>query len=384
MSVPGHSRPRILHALAPAPVGGLESVVTMLAREWSARGHPVALALALDAGATVPEQFAELNGAGVELFPRWTSARRYLAERAAYRETFAKWRPDIVHTHGYRADLLAGSAAQSLGLTRVTTFHGFTGGDWKNRLYERLQIRSARSCDAVIAVSRPVRERLVHSRVAPERVHLIPNALSRFEGGLDRSAARQELGLPEQGAVIGWVGRFSYEKAPDVLVRAIPLLSDASWQVSFIGDGAERRTARRLADELGVSNRIRWHGQISAAARCYAAFDCLVLSSRTEGTPIVLLEAMARGVPVVATRVGGVPDAMSEDEGWLVPSENPQALANAIGQVITQRAMTAGRTNRAKVRVNRDHSAGPWIERHAALYQTLLSKRKLIPTYGAD
>jgi glycosyltransferase involved in cell wall biosynthesis len=84
---------------------------------------------------------------------------------------------------------------------------------------------------------------------------------------------------------------------------------------------------------------------------------------------------MARGVPVVATRVGGVPDVLGEDEGWLIPSENPQAMANAIGQVITQPAMTAGRTSRARVRVNRDHAAGPWIERHAELYQNLLLKR---------
>jgi glycosyltransferase involved in cell wall biosynthesis len=347
----------------------------MLAREWVSRGHPAAVALALDPGSIVPDQFAGLKDAGVEIFPMWTPARRYLAERSAYRRAFADWRPDIVHTHGYRADLLAGSAARSLGLTRVSTFHGFTGGDWKNRLYERLQIRSARSCDAVIAVSRPVRERLLRGQVPPDRLHLIPNALSRTDSGLDRNAARRELGLPEQGTVIGWVGRLSQEKGPDVLVRSIPLLSSATWQVSFIGGGPEQRAAQRLADELGLANRIRWHGQIPGAARCYAAFDCLVLSSRTEGTPIVLLEAMARGVPVVATRVGGVPDVMGEDEGWLIPPENPQALANAIGQVITQPAITAGRVSRARVRVNRDHAAGPWIERHAELYRALRLKR---------
>src|SRR5262245_40259347 len=114
------SGPRVLHALAPAPVGGLESVVTMLAREWVSRGRAAAVALALDPGSTIPEQFAELKDVGVEVFPMWPPPRSYLSERSAYRQAFAEWRPDVVHTHGYRADLLAGSAARSLRLTQVS------------------------------------------------------------------------------------------------------------------------------------------------------------------------------------------------------------------------------------------------------------------------
>jgi glycosyltransferase involved in cell wall biosynthesis len=369
----GGTLPRVLHALTPAPVGGLESVVAMLAREWVGRGGGTAIAMALDPGAPVPAGLSALATAGVELFPFWTMPRAYWQERKDYRRIFRDWRPALVHTHGYRADLLAGAAAGDLRLPRVSTFHGFTGGGWKNRLYEYLQIRAARRCDAVIAVSAPIQGRLVRSGVLPARVHLVPNALARREALLDRAAARAELGLAPEATVIGWIGRLSLEKGPDVLLRAVPDLGDPGWQVSMIGEGPLRSLLRQTSDQLGIAERVRWHGLVPDAARCYAAFDCVVLSSRTEGTPIVLLEAMAGGIPVVATRVGGVPDVMREDEGFLVPPEAPAALAAAVRSVLTDRGAAASRAARAAARIARDYAPGPWLDRHAELYRSILA-----------
>lgn len=371
---PGGALPRVLHALAPAPVGGLESVVTMLAREWACRGGRVAIAMALDPGALVPAGIATLAAAGVELFPFWTAPRAYWRERADYLRIYREWQPAVVHSHGYRADLLAGPAAGALGLSRVSTFHGFTGGGWKNRLYEYLQIRAARRCDAAIAVSAPIRARLLRSHVSPARVHLIPNALVRRAAVLDRTAARAELGLAPTATVIGWVGRLSPEKGPDILLRAMPHLADPAWRVSMIGDGPLRAELGEMVDQRGLADRVSWHGLIPDAARCYAAFDCLVLSSRTEGTPIVLLEAMAGGIPVIATRVGGVPDVVREDEGLLVAPEDPEALAAAVRTVLIDPAGAASRAARAATRVARDYAPGPWLDRHADLYRSILAK----------
>jgi len=371
---PDGTLPPVLHALAPAPVGGLESVVTMLAREWVNRGGRAAIAMALDPGAAVPAGIAEIAAVGVDLFPFWTRPRAYWRERNEYLGIFQRWQPAVVHSHGYRADLLAAPAARVLGLPRVSTFHGFTGGGWKNRLYEYLQVRAARRYDAVIAVSAPIRERLIRSHVRAARIHLIPNALARRASMLDRAAARTELGLPQGATVIGWVGRLSPEKGPDVLLQAVPLLGDPNWQVSVIGDGPQKTELQRESDRQGVADRIRWHGLVPDAARCYAAFDCLVLSSRTEGTPIVLLEAMAGGIPVIATRVGGVPDVLREGEGILVTPEDPAALAAAVRTVLTDRADAAIRAARAATRVARDYAPEPWIDRHAEVYRSLLAK----------
>ena len=373
-AAPGGALPRVLHALAPGPVGGLESVVSMLAREWAGRGGGAALAMALDPGVPVPAGLAALAAAGVDLFPFWTPPRAYWRERADYLRIFREWRPAVVHSHGYRADVLAGPAAGVLGLPRVSTFHGFTGGGWKNRLYEYLQIRAARRCDAAIAVSAPIRVRLLASRVSPARVHLIPNALARREAVLDRTAARAVLGLDPTATVIGWVGRLSPEKGPDILLRAIPHLADPAWRVSMIGDGPLRAQLQELVDQLGLADRVSWHGLIPDAARCYAAFDCLVLSSRTEGTPIVLLEAMAGGIPVIATRVGGVPDVVREDEALLVAPDDPAALAAAVGTALADRAGARGRAARAATRVAGDYAPGPWLDRHAELYRSILAR----------
>jgi glycosyltransferase involved in cell wall biosynthesis len=205
-------------------------------------------------------------------------------------------------------------------------------------------------------------------------VHLVPNALAPRAAVLDRANARAELGLAPEATVIGWVGRLSAEKGPDVLLHSVPDLGDPGWQVSLIGDGPLKSELQSQAVQLRIAARVRWHGLIPDAARCYAAFDCLVLSSRTEGTPIVLLEAMAGGIPVVATRVGGVPDVMREDEGLLVPPEDPAALAAAVRAVLADRGTAASRAARAAARIARDYAPGPWLDRHAELYRSILAK----------
>src|SRR5206468_931748 len=136
-----------------------------------------------------------------------------------------------------------------------------------------------------------------------------PNAWRRIAPALDRDAARRTLGIPREDFVVGWVGRLSVEKGPDVLLEALPHLNTVPLTISLIGGGtgAEQRALRARADKLGVADHIRWHGVVPDAERVYTAFDVCVLSSRTEGTPVVLFEAMAAGVPVVATAVGGVP-----------------------------------------------------------------------------
>src|SRR5262249_1677032 len=135
------------------------------------------------------------------------------------------------------------------------------------------------------------------------------------------------------------------------------------------GDGVEQRALQGRAADLGVSDRIRWHGVVPDAEQVYTAFDALVLSSRTEGTPVVLFEAIAAEVPVVATAVGGVPDVVSRQEALLVGAEHPAALAAAIRDVYEHPAAAARRARAARVRLERDFSVGPWLERYVDIYR---------------
>ena len=359
------------HVLVPAHVGGLESVVALLA-DAQRRAGIDARVITLEAEPDGPHPFAErLAASGVPLTRLPLQGRAYLRERAIVRDALVRERPDIVHTHGYRADVVSGSAALSLGLSVVTTMHGFIVNDLKDRAYQWVQRRVVRRFGAVVAVSRPLVDRLARAGVPRARIRLIPNGYAPSAPALGRVAARDALRAPRDGARIGWVGRLGHEKGCDVMLEALARLDDIDVRLSVLGDGVERARLEEQAQRLGIAGRVTWHGPVPGAAPLYPAFDLFALSSRTEGTPIALLEAMSAGVPVVATRVGGVPDVLG-DAGLLVPPEDPAALAAAIRLALADRDASASLAERARLRVAREHGLAPWVARHAELYDSLV------------
>jgi glycosyltransferase involved in cell wall biosynthesis len=359
----------VLHAIAPGDVGGLERVVQMLALAQARAGEEVHVAAILDQAHTGHPLLDTLAAGGVRVHPIVFPGRRYWRERAAMLELGRRLLPAVVHTHGYRPDVMNAAPAQRLGIPTVTTVHGFTGGDWKNRLYERLQRRAHRSFDAVVGVSRPLVEQLIRDGVPAGRVHFVQNAWRETAPPLDRLAARRALGVSDGGFVVGWAGRLSREKAADLLLDALVHLTDLPISVSFLGDGRERRPLATRARHLEVERMVRWHGVVPDAGRLFAAFDVFVLCSRTEGTPMVLFEAMAAGVPIVATRVGGVPDVVSPVEGALVCADDSAALAAEIRAVYRNAAPAQRRARAARARLERDFGVTPWLERYEAIYR---------------
>ncbi len=366
------ARLSILHVLAPSHVGGLERVVHALAIGQHRAGHDVHVAAVVDRDADDHPFLHPLREAGVGIAPIQLGSRAYLRERREVAAICRARRPAVVHTHGYRADVLDAGVARSLGIPVVTTVHGFTGGDAKNRVYERLQRRAFRRFDAVVAVSRPLGEALGRGGVRRERLHVVPNAWPGDRPVEEPQAAREALGVREGVFHIGWVGRLSREKAPDVLLEALGRLRDMPFIASFIGAGPERAALEQRASELGLADRIRWHGLLPEAGRWFRAFDVLVLSSRTEGTPIVLFEAMSAGVPVVATAVGGVPDVVGEREALLVPPEAPDALAAAIRAVRAEPEEAALRARAAQQRLMDEFSMEPWLARYEEIYRSVM------------
>jgi glycosyltransferase involved in cell wall biosynthesis len=266
--------------------------------------------------------------------------------------------------------VLHGSGLQRLGMPVVTTVHGFTGGGWKNRFYEWLQVRAFRRFNAVVVVSLPLVDRMARAGVPRARIHAIPNAWCPPPSAppLERAAARAALAIPRDDFVVGWVGRLSREKGADVLLRALPHLSDVPLSVCVVGTGAEQNGLQSSAGRLGLDRRIRWHGAVPDAGRVFSAFDAFVLSSRTEGTPVVLLEAMAAGVPVVTTKVGGVPDVVSPAEAVLVPSDDPVSLAAGIRAVYGDPVAARQRACAAAARLLREFGVAPWLDRYETVY----------------
>lgn len=360
----------VLHVIAPGPAGGAEGIVRALAVGHRRGGCPAAVAAVLSMGEADPPLLAELAEGGVPVFPIRVAPRAYRAERRTLAALVRRLRPRVLHTHGYRADVIDQPVARAFGVPVVSTVHGFTGGGWRNGLYERLQLRALRSCEAVVAVSAPLQRRLVDAGVPPQRVHLVPNAPPPGAPLLDRGTARRRLDVPRGAYHLGWVGRLSREKGPDLFLEAVAALPDLPLVASMVGDGPERTRLVRLAQRLGLDERVRWHGAMPRAVACFAGLDLLVLSSRTEGTPLVLLEAMAAGVPIVATAVGGVPDMLPDGHALLVPPDAP-ALAAAIRRARLDPAATLLRADRARLGFAARFCTPRWLRRHLEIYDEI-------------
>lgn len=330
------------------------------------------VAAILDGDDTARPFRARLDEGHVDVIPLVLPGRAYLRERASIGRLCRELRPDVVHTHGYRPDIIDGGVARALGVPTVTTVHGFTGGGLRNRCYEWVQQRSFREFDAVVAVSEPLAARLATTGVRNDRLHTVPNAY-RPDASHSRDEARRLLELPGDAFVAGWVGRLTREKGADVLVDSLGCdAMPRDVHVSVLGDGADRGGLEARTRALAVASRVTWHGLLRDAARLYHAFDVFVLSSRTEGTPIALFEAMAAGVPIVATRVGGVPHVVSDAEALLIPSDDPNAVAAAIRAVRDDPAAAASRVRAASARLRDHYGVGPWLDRYDTIYRGLL------------
>jgi glycosyltransferase involved in cell wall biosynthesis len=289
-------------------------------------------------------------------------------ERQLVSDALRTERPDVVHTHGYHADVLFRSVAQQHALPVIATVHGFTGGKLKNRMFEWLERRSLRFMDGVVAVSQPLARRLVDSGVPAAKVHVVPNAYAPPGQFLPRDAARQRLGLEPGVRVIGWVGRVTPEKGPDVMLRSHALLADQNTVLCIIGRGRLEPELRRVAQSLGIEQRIRWAGAVPDAWQFFKAFDVYCLSSHTEGTPMALLEAIAAGVPVVTTAVGGIPVVVGVDQAWLVPPGDAEALGEALQQALDD---PGSRPAAALERLSRAFAVDPWLDRYESIYRSL-------------
>ncbi|MBL8997544.1 MAG: glycosyltransferase [Gemmatimonadetes bacterium] len=371
------ANPQPLHVVvlcAPASVGGLEKVVQALAGELATSGHAVTVVAVVAAAERADPLFAPLRGTHVRCIARVFGAREYRRERREVQALLRELGADVLHTHGYRSDLLHGGPTRRAGIATVSTVHGSSRMGGLSHLFEWLQLRALRAADAVIAVSAPLARSLRGVGVPEERLHLLPNAVTRREQRATRAEARAALALPDDGTpTLGWVGRLVPVKGADVFLESLAGLPGA-WRATLVGDGPERTALEAQATRLGIAERVRFAGAVPDAARFLVGLDAFVLSSRSEGTPIALLEAMQAGVPSVATAVGGVPDLLG-DAGWLVPPESPAELRAAIAAMLASPAEAARRGAEARARVEREYDPRRWAARHAEIYRAAIARR---------
>jgi glycosyltransferase involved in cell wall biosynthesis len=268
-----------------------------------------------------------------------------------------EWKPDILQTHAVKSHFLAALAQRGESYPWIAFHHGYTYTDLKMRAYNQLDRWSLRRAKALVTVSEAFKRQLIGQGVAPERITVLQNAVD--PGWVERvrradgAAARREFGL-EGCQVILAVGRMSLEKAHSDLIAAFHILRNRLplARLVLVGDGPERPRLEQSAGEGVV-----FTGQQRDVSRFFAIADVMALPSLTEGSPNVLLEAMACGVPSVATAVGGVPEIVTDgQEALLVPARTPEALAAAIGRVLTEPELRASLTGRSLEAIRLRHT----------------------------
>ncbi len=340
----------IVHVIARLNVGGAALHVLQLAHEQSLRGHDViVVAGTLATGEKSMEYVADELEVVLWKLPvlqRELSIRADAAAIIALRKLIRERRPHVLHTHTAKAGATGRLAALTCRDARppavVHTYHGHVLSGYFNRRWEHVFRRIERllthATGTLVAVSNEVRDDLVGFGIARAgRFAVVPYgfALPVWSEADDESRVRirAELSLSDETFAIGWAGRFTAIKRPLDLVRTLRVLRDQGVDATLVlvGDGDARPQTEALARELGVSDDCRFVGFQRQIREWYAAVDASLLTSANEGTPVVAIESLAAGRPVVATRAGGTGTVVIDGEnGYLRPIGDVAGLASQL------------------------------------------------------
>ncbi len=396
MAVPGPEPIRVLRVIARLNMGGPALHVAYLARGLETRGYHTTLV----AGSLAPGEGSMsfvADELGVDVVPIAQLHR----EISPLYDPFSvlrlvrlirRLRPHILHTHTAKAGAIGRLAAVLSGPARppivVHTFHGHVLHGYfdpvKTAVFRNVERGLARVTTRLVAVSPEVRDELVDLGVAPREKFSVIRLGIDLDGRIthgdgDSSELRRQFGVPPDAFVVGWIGRMTAIKhVPDVLAafrRLRELGVDA--RLCLVGDGPEREAIEQRAHELGVSRHMLFLGYQRDVAPYYAFFDTLLLPSGNEGTPVVAIESLAAGTPVVATRVGGVGDVVEDGvDGLLVPVGDIEAIANALERLARDPDLRTRMGQSGRERVIPRYRVDRLVDDVDKLYQELLVKLK--------
>ncbi len=335
-------------------------------------------------GSLGPNAFREaLREEGI---PASSIVQRSVTDRrtlAGLREACDRFAPDIVQTHAVKGHFLMRLSGIGTKRPWVAVHHGYTFTDLKMRAYNQLDRWSLRAPARILTVSQAFERQLRELGVPANRITVLHNSidpdwmagLESTAGVPDSSALRSRLGIAPGERVVLTVGRLSFEKAHTDLVTAISRLPpNDSVRLIIVGEGPERGRIEQTIRDLGLGARVTLAGFVRDPRPYYAAADIVALSSLTEGSPNALLEAMAAGVPGVATAVGGIPEIVQDSESALLgPSRQPEALASALAATLADPEAGRRRAANARSLVERRHSPQARVLFLAKLYRDLLA-----------
>ena len=396
--VDGTSRPeriKVLRVIARLNVGGPALHVAYLSAGLADRGYDTTLVAGkVGAGEESMAFVAEQRGVRIETLDdlhREIAPLRDLRTILRLARLIRSERPTILHTHTAKAGAVGRIAALLAGDARppviVHTFHGHVLRGYFNpaltaafRLLERLLARVATK---LVAVSPEVRDDLVALGVAPAAKFAVVRLGIELDERVDydeegRKATRRLLGIPPDAFVVGWIGRMTAVKRTEDIARTLQALVErgVNGYLCLVGDGPDRTRLERRMHELGVAKRCLFVGYQENVARFYDAMDVLLLTSVNEGTPVSVIEALAAGRPVVATRVGGVSDVVRDGvDGFLAEVADVESLAARLAELAGDPELRTRMGNAGRAHVVDRYAVERLVDDIDRLYRSLLPGR---------
>jgi glycosyltransferase involved in cell wall biosynthesis len=384
---------KVLRVIARLNMGGPALHVAYLAAGLRERGYDTTLvAGTLARGEDSMAFVAEELGVRVERVPelgREIAPLRDLRAAGELAALIRRERPQILHTHTAKAGAVGRVAALLAGDARppivVHTFHGHVLRGYfdpvRTQGFRLLERWLATTTTKLIAVSPQVRDDLVALGVAPAEKFVVIRLGIELERRVEtddgaRAETRRLLGVPDDAFVVGWIGRMTGVKNTDAVLEAFRRLQDdgVDAYLCMVGDGPDRDKVERRAHELGVVRRCLFLGYQEDVAPFYAAFDTMILPSVNEGTPVSAMEALAAGRPVVATRVGGIPDVVEDGEdGYLADPGHTVQLAEQLARLARDPELRARMGAHGRARVVDRYAVARLLDDVDRLYLSLLA-----------
>lgn len=356
----------IVHVLSSFGVGGQERVALDLAIGQKARGHRVTvISLAPPPDGAMADEFRE-HGIAVDRVAKRRGFDLTLVPRLA--RALRHHRADVVHTHNPLPLIYGAPAARLLGAAAIHTKHGVNPGSRGHRMLRRA---AAQLAHAFVAVSETTFAQAAEQHDAPAaRMHTIANGirLDRYHPDPEaRAATRVELGLGDAW-VVGTVGRLDSYKNQALLVRAMAPLLSSDVRLVIVGDGPARGEVEAEIAKLREPRWVVMTGRRMDVPTLIPAFDVFALSSKTEGLPLVVPEAMAVGLPIVTTAVGGLPGVVDDHETGLLVPVDEAALRAALARLLVDRQLARTMGERARDTALERYSADRMVEAYLDLY----------------
>lgn len=355
-------------------VGGAQLHVRDLALAMKQRGHQVHVLCGGDGVFFELLRDAGLDATAIGSLVRpvrpWVD-RRCMTELA---EQFSRLSPDLVHSHSSKAGVLGRYAAHRLGIPNVFSAHGwsFTPGISKNTawVYKRVERHAAKWCDRILVGCEGDRQYgLEHGVGDPQKIKTIWYGIHHDADDPIADPARSPANLL-------MVARFERQKDHATLLHALARIKDCPWTVDLLGDGPLRVEAERLAAEYGISDRVRFRGAVPSAQYLGNA-QLFLLITHWEGLPLSTLEAMRTGLPMIGTRVGGIPEQITDGEnGYLVDRGDVETLAVRLRELVDQPALRRQFGEAGRARFLQDFTYDRMLDAVEMVYRDLLATRE--------